>query len=623
MLMSHRLGRVVRTIVCTSALLLLVAPTGFAQSTGTNPPKMQLPADQRAFQAARSTVDPEQRLAAMRAFVKNYPKSTRASSAQNDIFDTLVKYFPQRTSEIDTQASIVLKSAGKGLSSLYIEFEVADELAQASDTGIDLPRAEKLANHSVKKFTEASFDKDATDSAKKYKVPPPTTEELHTRFVSGRASALAALAKVDMDEQKLQQATALLDEAYAIAPTVDEVNLLRGEIALDQHKDAEALEYFERAQLTGELKSPWREKTMELYRQAHNGSDAGFLADMDAQYARIFPEPFTPQPQKPADGSRTALLELFTGSACEPCVGADLAVDALLKTYPRKELVVLAYDQHIPEPDPLANPDSVARAKSYGVAYTPTSMLDGKPLWEGGGSRTNAEKTYNSALKRIEADAASPSGVQLQLTANRGSDGAIHASATVSINNPQLLQQSLAPDPPAKAAGDRTPPAAATQPAPAAQPVPSAQASPSEPHLVANFALVEDDIRYSGENGIRFHRMVVRSLAHQAGSGSPVEPGKTLDATFDPAAISASLKSYLDAYEQKNDRFGKVEFLAKDTTLEPDHLAVAAWVEDITTHRVLQAAFVPLGSTGSQMHQLQSEHPAQEQAEAARAGAAK
>jgi len=619
MSLLHRTGKTFRVAICLAALVTVGATTSQSQDT----PKMQLPADQRAFDAARATVDPEQRLAAMQLFLKNYPKSNRVDRAQSDIFDTLVKYFPQRTAQIDTQAKILVKNAGKGFGKLYYETDVADNLAEANDTGVDLPRAEKLAKDASNKFIEADFDKDAVASAKKYKYPQPTAAAMHSRFTSGRASALAALAKVDMDEHQPQPATALLDQAYALDPNVAEVNLLRGEQALDQHKDAEALEDLERAQLTGELKSPWRKKMVELYRSAHGGSDQGFLAEMDAQYARIFPEPFTPQQTKPTDGTRTALLELFTGSACDPCVSADLAVDALLKTYTRKQLVVLAFDQHIPEPDPLANPDSIARAKSYGVAFTPTSRLNGKNLWEGGGPRTNAEKAYDQAVKQIDADATKASGVQLQLTAN-SADGLIHAHATVSIDNPQLLQQSLAPDPPAKTADGKTPTATATQPAPAAQPTPAVQVAPIEPHLVANIALVEDEVRYSGENGIRFHRMVVRSLAQPAGSGSPVEPGKPLEATFDSATISATLKSYLDGYEQKNDRFGKVEFLAKDTTLEPTHLAIAAWVEDTTTHRVLQAAFVSLGSSAEDIHQSQSEAPAQPQSEvAAKTGPAK
>ena len=581
MSLLHRIDTRLRVALCL-ATLLSAAATSHSQDA----PKMQLPADQRAFAAARTISDPQQRLDAMQHFVQTYPKSSSASRAQGDIFDSLLKYFPQRTAEIDTQARLLVKDAGKGLSKLSYETYVADSLAEASDTGVDLPRAEKLAKEAVAKYTESNFDKDALDSAKKYKQPAPTPAALHSRFASDRASALAALAKVDMDEHKPQPATALLSKAYSLDPNVDEVNLLRGEIALDQHKDAEALDDLERAQLTGELKSPWREKMMELYRNAHNGTEQGFLADMDAQYARIFPEPFTPQPHKPADTHQTALLELFTGSACGPCVAADLAVDALLKTYSRNELIVLAYDQHIPEPDPLANPDSIARAKFYGVRYTPTSMLNGKSLWEGGGSRASAEESYKEATKQIDATATKPSGVQMLLTADRSSDGLIHATATVSVTNPQQLQKALAPDPPAKPTDTKTPAATPAQTAIAVQ------TTPTEPHLVTNFALVEDDIRYSGENGIRFHRMVVRALAQPA--SETAKPNKTLDATFNPATISSKLKDYLDGYEEKNDRFGKVKFLTKDTALEADHLAVVAWVEDTNTHRVLQAAFAPL-----------------------------
>ena len=96
-----------------------------------------------------------------------------------------------------------------------------------------------------------------------------------------------------------------------------------------------------------------------------------------------------------------------------------------------------------------------------------------------------------------------------------------------------------------------------------------AAAAPAEPQLVVNFALVEDEIRYSGENGIRFHRMVVRALAKPADSGFRVTAGDNfdLDASFDLAAISGALRTYLDDYEQHNDRFGKITFISKDTTI--------------------------------------------------------
>jgi thiol-disulfide isomerase/thioredoxin len=42
------------------------------------------------------------------------------------------------------------------------------------------------------------------------------------------------------------------------------------------------------------------------------------------------------------------LAELFTGSECPPCVGADLAFDGLVEAVPAKYLAVLVY--HLPIP---------------------------------------------------------------------------------------------------------------------------------------------------------------------------------------------------------------------------------------------------------------------------------
>jgi hypothetical protein len=573
-----RIGNPWKTVVCVITLLTATATFGHTQDVS---PKMQLPADQRAFKAARATVDPVQRVAAYQMFLKNYPKSSRVDRAHNDLFDTLVKNFPERTAEIDEQAKLMVKGADKGFARHYYEADIATELAEAGTSGIDLPRADKLAKDATNGFTEAAYDKGTADASQKYKFPMPPAASMHAHFNSSRGEALAALAKVDMDENKPQEAATALDEAYRLDPTGNKVNLFRAELALDQHRDADALEGLERAQLTGELKSPWREKMMELYRQAHAGSDAGFVAEMDQRYAQLFPAPFIPQPHQPATGSRTVLLELFTGSACDPCVAGDLAVDTAIQTYPRKDLVALEFDQHIPDPDPLANPDSVSRGAAYDLAGTPTFVVDGKKASLSGGTRLDSEKLYDSVTKLVDADAAKPAGVQLKLTAGADPAGVVHAKASVVIDNPDQLRLALTPDPPpppTAAADGKTPPPTTV-----------------EPHLVVNFALVEDDIRYSGENGIRFHRMVVRSLAQPGANGLQVDPEKTYDATFTPAEISRKLTEYLNSYEEKNDRFGKIEFLSKDTTIRRGHLAVAAWVQDTTSHRILQVAFVPLG----------------------------
>lgn len=67
-----------------------------------------------------------------------------------------------------------------------------------------------------------------------------------------------------------------------------------------------------------------------------------------------------------------------------------------------------------------------------------------------------------------------------------------------------------------------------------------------------------------------------------------------IKASFAPSAISAAWSKYLSSYEENNDRFGRVQFLSKDASMVPDHLAVAVWIEDEVTHRVLDSAFTQL-----------------------------
>ena len=57
-----------------------------------------------------------------------------------------------------------------------------------------------------------------------------------------------------------------------------------------------------------------------------------------------------------------ALVELFTGAQCPPCVAADIAFDAeAVKSYKAADVVLLQYHLHIPGPDPLTNADSEKR----------------------------------------------------------------------------------------------------------------------------------------------------------------------------------------------------------------------------------------------------------------------
>lgn len=576
-------------------------------------PKKQLPADERAWKAARATMDPEKRLAALRAFVHDYPKSkSRVSRAQDEILTTLLNHFPDRTAEIAAQAKVVMKHAGKGLDGESRETYIAFQLTEAGSSGVDLPYAEKLAKDASKQMKEAPYDEHLGKEYARFKMPAPKPEEMHKSFANDRAEALAVLADVYLKEGQPEKAKPLVAEAYGLDPLVDDVNSQRGRLALAQHDDTLALESFERAQLLGAISKGDRATMMELYKQAHGGSDAGFAADLDARYATLYPASFEPAAVAPTTTGRTVLLELFTGSACGPCVGGDMAVEEMLHAYPRSEVVVLAFDQHIPDPDPLANPDSVARADVYGINGTPEYVIDGAKQDIYGSDRSGSKELYDKLTKIVNGEASLASNVEVKLTATEAAGGTVNAEASVTLPDDAALEKAIAakpkPDEPAKAAepAAEPKPAKKQKKAKAAAPAPkpaeaAAPAEPAKPHLEVNFALVEDEVRYSGENGVRFHRMVVRSLAKPADSGFEIQDDgtRTLDASFDPTAISRNLTTYLDGYETQNDRFGKITFLTKDMKMHPNHLGVAVWVQDTTSHKVLQAAFVPLETSSA------------------------
>jgi hypothetical protein len=116
--------------------------------------------------------------------------------------------------------------------------------------------------------------------------------------------------------------------------------------------------------------------------------------------------------------------------------------------------------------------------------------------------------------------------------------------------------------------------------------------------LKVQIVLVEKEIRHLGENGIRFHPMVVRAFGGEKGEGYKIEAnGKgTFDATFDLEAIGKDIRKQLDEYEAKGHRGEPFKFSAKKDQIGRTDLAVVAFVQDDKTRHVLQAAFVDLGT---------------------------
>ncbi len=549
---------------------------------------MQQAQDQAAFAKARAVTEPEARVTALEQFTAAYPRTALAKRAADLELETLLRAFSERTAAIHALAGAEVARSAPGFERWTEEARLADLLASAGPAGADLPDAKLWATAAVAAMTEESYRRQMRAMETRYKLPPLTGAQRHREFARTRASFLAALANVDLRTKDMEGADRALAEAVRLDPLSSEVSSLRGQLALEQKQDREALELFERAEAEGDLKEPWRGEMVRLYAQQHGEADradsegtAGMASgvgrpvppglddEIDALYAKLFPPLYQLSPRTLPAGGHTVLLELFTGAGCAPCAAPDLAVESLLGTYPRQDLVVLEYDEHIPRPDPLTNPDTVARAAAYHVGMTPQAFMDGEEVPVGGASRADVENVVLGFADEVEERAAEVTGVRLAMTVTRSPNGAAQAHVLVSREAWPGMQTA------------------------AIHPNPGATLPPSR--LVAHFALVEDNVRYSGENGIRFHRMVVRALGKPAVLGPPAKAvGEVAEASFVPGEIEQAQSRYLNEFEKNNDRFGEVRLLTKDIPMQQSHLAIVTWVEDPSSHHVLQAAFQEL-----------------------------
>jgi hypothetical protein len=264
-----------------------------------------------------------------------------------------------------------------------------------------------------------------------------------------------------------------------------------------------------------------------------------------AEYAKTMPFKPVPFAGRKVMSDRTAVVEVFTGAECPPCVAVDLAFDGLLKTYQPADVVHLQYHLHVPRPDPLASPDAMKRAEEYygqQVDGTPTVLINGKLGAPGGGSSAAAEKKYGAFCTQINEALEKPAGAKIGLTVAKGDKG-YTAKATVSDLD---------------APGEKT---------------------------MLRFALAEERVRYTGGNGLRYHHMVVRAMPGGF-KGFPLTR-KTAEqsVSFDPDELRAALTKYLDG----------IDFARSELPLALKNLKLVAFVQNDATQEIVQAVQVDVG----------------------------
>ncbi len=525
----------------TFAFLLALCPLVMLAQEPTG--KTETPPDQKAYSAAVAKKDPVEKIAALEKFLVDFPQSSGAGYSRIVILTTIAKEWPGDQSRIEAQIGKIFHATKKASRS-SVEQQVASALLEQN---VMLEEAERHAAIGVKSFKRAAYIQEQKASAVKRKRPVPSDEELSKRYLAQLAPREETLGLILYKEGRQKQSEKLLKTALAANPTLWEAASRLASIAQRRNEDAAALDYLVTVRLFGHADSAALKRLEQLYEKLHDDS-VSLDEYLDSAYHQRFPNPIEAQPyQKTAARTdRAVLAEVFTGSGCPPCVAADLAVDAALERYTRQDVVALMYHQHIPKPDPMANPSTLTRAKFYGVRAVPSYSIDGK-LAVGGGPRDYALEFWNKVNPDIEKRLDLAAQDRIALDAKM--DGSI---VTVKATLDPIESES----------GD----------------------------LKLQVALVEETLRYSGENGIRFHPMVVRAMGGPEEAGFALDPDEPapVEVAFDLDKIAAELKEHLDKYEKDK----SITFSEKKDRLDRSKLGIVAFVQDEESKEILQSVFL-------------------------------
>jgi tetratricopeptide (TPR) repeat protein len=381
-----------------------------------------------------------------------------------------------------------------------------------------------------------------------------TQEALAKQKKQQESGYYATLGRIQVKQGKLKDAEKSLKQARDLNPQLSSASLGLAELYMKRGDEKLALESYSTAAVSSKLTAESRKQMEALYIKFNSGSNAGLEELLDKKYSQLYPAPIKVEPYKPSAKrtNRTTLAEVFTGSGCGPCAAADLGFDAMLERYNRDELTVLMYHLHIPAPDPMTNPSTQSRGKFYAIQGVPGYAIDGKQAG-GGGPRDMTQSFYDRVNPDVEKQLETAAEAEVKLDASM--DGSsIKAKATVS----NLKSESA--------------------------------------NLKLHIVLAEEKLRYNGENGIRFHPMVVRSIAGPEYGGFAVKAKDTqsFDWTFDVSAVSAEAAKHLDEYEKSGHRGEPFTFSEKKDKIDPDNLTVVAFVQDEMTKAILQSTLLRL-----------------------------
>jgi len=499
-------------------LCLVLASAGLQQSLDAQ--RFEQPPEYTEYRRIMRLPDATVRLQELERLAASYPQSSYAEVFEATILHTKVSLAADLARVKEIQARLL--DGPQGFARLGVLASVAGEI-------IDHPRLQdfeaEAASAAVLDYAaqglKLAADPDVLNSASEEdrNVLPryilifhllKTHAYLHIADAQNAAAAF--------EDYKAAGAEHDSDAAYAL-----------GRLAQLQGRDREALDHYLEAALDNHKDSTELGRALFL---KSGGTEGEFEALLEARQREL---PFKVQPYRTGAEwkGKAVLVELFTGSECPPCAGADIGLDALLEAFEPKSLAVLVYHLPIPRPDPMMNHATQRRAGTYAIGGTPTIFFDGAPGPRGGGPRAYGEMLYTAyrdeVLRRVNADPALKLGLSAEL---KGDEVVVSYSA------------------------DKVPSGAGL-----------------------HFALVQDEVKYAGANGILFHHMVVKEFI------TPEAPAAKGSLKINLTAAEAAAVKHVTDFEQAR----KFTFRERHTAIKRDGLRVVFFVQDTTSLKVHNA----------------------------------
>jgi hypothetical protein len=523
-------------------------------------PAMTSP-EMKAFDAANGIKDPAAKVEALAKFLKENPSSLVADSAISAMGTAASSAWPDDPGKFVKLGDQLLGSM-PGTARAQAARQFAASLLQLDKA---LSDAERFARIGVDGFTYDDFKASRPEYYKalvrlgvivteadrvwlnQQLTELMTEESIRRQFGAARIRQVETLGLVYVKSGKAVEARLALDEVIKSDPYSPESARGLAALAAKAGNGADQLRWMAAAFLADPTKAE-HDKIEALYKPLHNNSPDGLEAYLDAEYETQFPKPAHLE-RYHGPAKRTVLAELLTGADCSPCLGMDLAFDALMERYPKADVAFLLYHQNRPAPDPMTNPGSMARFAYFAPEGVPTVAVDGKSQTGGGGYEEAAAFAARYA-DLIDKALGTEARATIELKASRHG-----RSIPVKVKIGGI--------------------------------------DPGATHLKLHIVMAEKTIRFSGGSGIRFHPMVVRSVIQLAVD----DRAASIAQSFNLDKIATELKAYHDAFEKHDDRHnpdGTFRWPERLEHVDADHLVVVAFLEDDTTKAILQAASVDL-----------------------------